>query len=65
MIRDKIIVDDVFPFKVAFDITRSDVDYEPQSVKLWQRQDDWLLWKNKMQAELNLFAKHKIFRLIV
>ena len=65
MIRNKIIVDNVFSFKVALDITRSDMDYEPQSVELCRLQDDWLLWKSAMQAELNSFAKHKIFRLIV
>ena len=63
--KNKIIVDNVFSFKVALDITRSDVDYEPQSVKVCQRQDDCLLWKSVMQAELDSFAKRKIFGLIV
>ena len=65
MIRNKIIVDNVFAFKVALDITSSDVDYEPQFVKVCRRQDDWLLWKSAMQAELDSFAKRKIFGLIV
>ena len=59
MIRNKIVVDNVFSFKVALDITRSDVDYEPQFV------DVWLLWKSAMQAELDSFAKRKLFGLIV
>ena len=65
MIRNKIVVDNVFSFKVALDISRSDVDYEPQSVEECQRQDDWLLWKSTMQAESDSFAKRKIFKLIV
>ena len=63
--KNKIIVDNVFLFKVALDITRSDVDYEPQFVVVCRRQNDWLLWKNAMQAELDSFAKRKIFGLIV
>jgi hypothetical protein len=31
--RNKIVVDNIFSFKVAFDITRSNDDIEPQSVK--------------------------------
>ena len=65
MIRNKIVVDYIFSFKVALDITRSDVDYEPQFVEVCRRQDDWLLWKSAMQVELDSFAKHKIFGLIV
>ena len=41
--KNKIVVDNVFSFKVALDITRSDVDYEPQFVEVCQRQNDWLL----------------------
>ena len=65
MIKNKIIVDNVFSFKVALDITRSDVDYEPQSVEECRRKDNWLLWKRAMQAKLDSLAKHKIFGLIV
>ena len=36
----QIVVDNVFLFKVALDITRSDVDYEPQFVEVCPRQDD-------------------------
>jgi hypothetical protein len=31
--RNKIVVDNIFSFKVAFDITRSNDDIEPQSVE--------------------------------
>ena len=65
MIRNKIVVDNVFLFKVALDITRSDVDYEPQSVEKCRRLDDWLIWKRAMQVELPSLAKHKMFGLIV
>ena len=36
LMKNKIVVDNVFLFKVALDITRSDVDYEPQSVEVCQ-----------------------------
>ena len=35
--KNKIIVDNVFLFKVALDITRSDVDYEQQFVEVCRR----------------------------
>ena len=63
MNRNKIVVDNVLAFKVALDIIRSDVDYEPQFVKICRRQNDWLLWKSAMQAELDSFTKRKIFGL--
>ena len=41
--RNKIVVDNIFSFKAALDITRSDVDYEPQFVEVCRHHDDWLL----------------------
>ena len=38
--RNKIVVDNVFSFKIALDITRSDEDSEPQSVEECRRRDD-------------------------
>ena len=61
--KNKIVVDNVFSFKVALDITRSDVDYEPQFVEVCRCQNDWLLWKSAMQEELNSLTKRKIFGL--
>ena len=40
--RNKIVVDNIFSYKVALDITRSnDNKYEPQTVDECQRRNDW------------------------
>jgi hypothetical protein len=39
--RNKIVVDNIFSFKVAFDITRSNDDIKPQTVKECRRRNDW------------------------
>ena len=39
--RDKIIINDVFVFKVAVGITRSNDDFEPQIVEECQRRNNW------------------------
>ena len=49
---NKIVVDNVFSFKVALHITRSDEDNEPESVKECRRRDDWPLWKGISRREI-------------
>jgi hypothetical protein len=39
--RNKIVVYNIFSFKVAFDITRSNDDIEPQFVEECRRINDW------------------------
>lgn len=39
--RNKIVVDNVFSFEVALDITRSNDENEPQSMKECQQRNDW------------------------
>jgi hypothetical protein len=63
--RNKIVVDNIFSFKVAFEITRSNDDIEPQSVKECWRRNDWLMWKEAIQAELNSLAKREVFGPVV
>ena len=63
--RDKIIIDDVFIFKVAFGITRSDDEFEPQTVEECRHRNDWSMWKEAIQTELNSLAKHEVFGLVV
>jgi hypothetical protein len=63
--RNKIVVDNIFSFKVAFDITRSNNDIEPQSVEECRRRNDWPMWKEAIQAELNSLAKHEVFGPVV
>ena len=63
--RDKIIIDDVFAFKVAFDITKSDDEFEPQTIEECQHRNDWLMWKEAIQTKLNSLAKRKVFGPVV
>ena len=49
MERDKIIIDDVFAFKVDFGITRSDDEFEPQTVEECRHRNDWPMWKEAIQ----------------
>jgi hypothetical protein len=63
--RNKIVVDNIFSFKVAFDITRSNDDIEPQTVEECRRGNDWPMWKEAIQAELNSLAKREVFGPVV
>jgi hypothetical protein len=63
--KNKIVVDNIFSFKVAFDITKSNDDIEPQSVEECRRRNDWSMWKEAIQAELNSLAKREVFGLVV
>jgi hypothetical protein len=63
--RNKIVVDNIFLFKVAFDITRSNYDIEPQSIEECRRINDWPMWKEAIQAELNSLAKREVFGPVV
>ena len=62
---DKIIINYVFAFKVAFGITRSDDEFEPQTVKECQRRNDWLMWKEAIQIELSSLTKREVFGPVV
>jgi hypothetical protein len=63
--RNKIVVDNIFSFKIAFDITRSNDDIEPQSVEECRCRNDWPMWKEAIQAELNSLAKREVFGHVV
>jgi hypothetical protein len=63
--RNKIVVDNIFSFKVAFDITRSNDDIEPQTVEECRRRNDWPMWKEAIQTELNSLAKREVFEPVV
>jgi hypothetical protein len=63
--RNKIVVDDIFSFKVVFGITRSNYDIEPQTVEECRRRNDLLIWKEAIQAELNSLAKREVFGPVV
>jgi hypothetical protein len=61
--RNKTFVNNIFSY--AFDITRSNNDIEPQSVKECRCRNDWPVWKEVIQAELNSLAKHEVFGPVV
>jgi hypothetical protein len=63
--KNKIVFDNIFSFKVAFDITRSNDDVEPETVKECRRSNDWPMWKEAIQAELNSLAKRETFGHVV
>jgi hypothetical protein len=64
--RNKIVVDNIFSFKVALDITRSnDHEIEPQTVEQCRRRNNWPKWKEAIQAELNSLLKREVFGPIV
>ena len=64
--KNKIVVDNIFSFKVVLDITRSnDDEIEPQTVEECRRRNDWPMWKEAIQAELNSLVKCEVFRPVV
>ena len=64
--RNKIVVNNIFSYKVALDSTKSnDNEYEPQTVDECQRRNDWPMWKEAIQAELNSLSKREIFGPVV
>ena len=64
--RNKIVVDNIFSYKVALNIIKSnDNEYEPQTVDECQRRNDWPMWKEAIQAELNSLSKCEVFGPVV
>lgn len=69
MDRKKTITDNIFLFKVALDIirsdnvnaTKSDEESEPQTVEECRCKNDWSMWKWEIQAELDSLAKREVF----
>ena len=64
--RNKTVVDNIFSFKVALDITRSNDDkIEPQIVEECRLRKDWPMWKKAIQVKLNSLVKREVFGLVV
>ena len=59
--RNNIVINNVFAFQVALDITRNDVDPEPQNVEECRKRHDWPKWKEVIHAELNSLMKRDVF----
>ena len=66
-------MDNIFSFKVALNITRSnaeniiksDDDNEPRTVEKCQQKNDRPIWKETMQAKLNSHTKREVFGPVV
>jgi hypothetical protein len=63
--QSKIIIKNVFGFKVAFDITRNNDEIELQIIKECRHRNDWLIWKEAIQTQLNSLTKREVFRQVV
>jgi hypothetical protein len=48
--RNKIVVNNIFSFKVAIDITISNDDIEPKTIEECRLRNDWSMWKEAIQA---------------
>ena len=58
------VVDNIFSYKVVIDITKSnDNDYEPQTIDECRCRNDWPMWKEAIQAELNSLINMKFLDL--
>ena len=57
--RNKIIIDDIFAFSIAYKIM--DDDYEPQSIIECRQRQDWPKWEEAIKAELASLAKREVF----
>jgi len=42
---NKIVINDIFAFKVVFGITRSNDKIKPQTIKECRHRNDWSIWK--------------------
>ena len=63
---NKIVVDNIFSYIVALDITRSnDNEYESQTIDECRHRNDWPMWKETIQAELNSLFKREVFGHVV
>ena len=63
--RNKIVINNIFGFQVAFDINRNDEDPEPQNVEECWHRNDWLKLKETMQTELNSLMRLEVFGHVV
>ena len=63
--RNNIVIDHVFAYKVALDITQSDEDPEPHTVEECRHRNDWPKWKEAIQNELNSLDKREVFGPVV
>ena len=63
--RTDVVVDNIFVYNVAHNIIHENEDSEPNSVDKCCNRKDWPMWKEVIQAQLNLLSKCKVFRPVV
>lgn len=59
--RKSIIVDNVFAYNIAVEITSLDDEMEPRSVEECKQRNDWKKWKEAIEVELNSLSKREVF----
>ena len=63
--RNNIIVENIFAFTVALEITRSNEDLEPHTIEECQCRYDWPKWKEAIHVKFDSLVKHKVFEPVV
>ena len=48
--RKKLVIDDIFSYAVATEISKGNDDTEPHSINEYQQRNDWPKWKETVQA---------------
>jgi len=59
--RNKVKIDDAFAYNVAMNVISDNEDQEPMIIEDCRQRNDWPKWKDAIQAELDSFAKRKVF----
>jgi len=63
--RKEIVMDDIFAYAAALDISEEIEDHEPRSIYECKRRNDWPKWKEAIEAELKSLEKRQVFGPIV
>ncbi|KAJ9541904.1 hypothetical protein OSB04_028410 [Centaurea solstitialis] len=59
--RKSIILDNVFAYNIAVEITSLDDEMEPRSIEECKQRNDWKKWKEAIEVELNSLSKREDF----
>ena len=55
--RKEIVMDEIFAYAAALDISEEIEDHEPRSIHECKRRNDWPKWKNAIEVELKSLEK--------
>ncbi|KAJ9568302.1 hypothetical protein OSB04_004268 [Centaurea solstitialis] len=59
--RKSIILDNVFAYNIAVEITSLDDEMEPRSVEECKQRNDWDKWKEAIEVDVNSLSKREVF----